>query len=107
MLPESYGFEFVDGLPDAAEHGRTSDRFESAEQRRSGLAAAYRDPNGLEHLPGLDTERFGRRAESRFEPVVGELRGCEGGAGLLQDSKRECRVAFLRDQLLRVVRRQF
>ena len=81
--------------------------FESAEQRRRGLAAADGHAHGLEHLAGLDAQAFGGGAQRGFEPVVREVGVGERGGGAFEDAAGQRGIALLGDQLGGVVGRQF
>ena len=80
--------------------------FQGAKQRRRGLAAAYGDADGLEHLAGFDAQSARGGAQGRFEPIVGEFGGRQRFAASFEHAQRQGGIAFLGDQLGAVVRRE-
>ena len=89
-----------------ARRGVAAEHLERRKQRRRVLAAADGYADGLEHLAGLDSQRAGGGAQRLFQRIVRELGGSQHLAAALQAPQRHGRIAFLRDQLGAVIRRQ-
>src|SRR5208282_3557306 len=83
----NFRLQLIDGLPDAAQADRLPQNFQSGKQRRSRLAAAHGDADGLEHLARLDAQALSGIAQGRFQRVVRELGGRQRFGGLLQDAR--------------------
>ncbi len=94
------------GLTDAGEAEFVAEDGHGFKERRRVFTSADGDADGLEGLPGLQTQARGCGSKSLVERIVVE-RGCgEDFQRVLEDSAGEGGVALLRDQLGGVVRRE-
>ena len=84
-----------------------AENFEGFKQRRRGFAAADSHADRLEHLTGLDFQVIGCVSQRRFEPACVNSAVREHLPCPLEHPQRHRGIAFLRNQLRRIVGCEF
>jgi hypothetical protein len=100
------GREFVGGLVDSGERGVAAEDFQGFEKRRGVLASTDGDADGLKHLPSFDAEFLSGSAQNLVERIVLEFGVGENLFGFLENVGGHGGVAFLRNKLGGIIRRE-
>jgi hypothetical protein len=87
------------GLAEAGEADIAAEDSHGFKERRRVFTSADRDPDGLEGLPGLQTQVRSGSTKRLIERIVIEAGGSENLLRVLEDAECEIRIALLRDQV--------